>query len=229
MSSTSRLAHEALQDAEHVAALLLHLPPVVLRKLLDILGVEERHQSGLFRVNAAALQLQLHLVVGEGHELEDLAARLDGGQDEIEVLRQQDEQVAGQRLLQGLEEGVGRGLVQALGLAQDEHAAIPLQRPPVGGGDQLVQLALAVELAVGVQHLDVGIEAAVDGQAVRAAVAGVEAALPPAAQGLGEVHGELQLVMGVGAGEDQAGRDALVAQIARQCGFDPGVADYPGQ
>ena len=137
---------------------------------------------------------------------------------------QQDEDVAGQGLLQGLQEGVGRRLVQALGVLEDEHPLLALHRPLEGRGDQLVQLVLAVELAVRLQHLDVGEEAAVDGQAGAAAVAGVDQALLLAGQGLGEIHGEEQLVVGVGAGEDQAGGDALVAQVAGQRRLDAGIA-----
>ena len=147
-------------------------------------------------------------MVGKGHELENLAARLDGGQDEVDVRCQEDEDVAWQGLLQGLQEGVGRRLVQALGVPEDEYPSLALHGPLAGRGDQFVELRLAVELAVGFQDPHVGVQAAVNGQAGAAAVAGIEAAPLLADQGLGKIHGEQQLVVGVGAGEDQAGGDA---------------------
>ncbi len=115
-----------------------------------------------------------------------------------------------------------------MGVLQDEDPLGAAQRPPRRGFDQLVHLAFAVKLAFGSQDLDIGEQVAVDGQAMAAAVAGIGRLLQ-ADQALGEIQGETQLVIGVGTGKDQAGRDPFAAQVTGQRRLDAGIANEFGK
>ena len=154
------------------------------------------------------------LVVGDGLELDHLAARDDGRQHALERVGHEDEVDVFGRLFEALEERVGGLDVHALGLDDHPDAVGRGERPESEVGDELGDLFDADELALALDHDEVGVHAA--GEAL--ALGAVPAAAAGGHQRGAELDGEAPLAEALGTGQ-QIG----VARAARQSAGDVGL------
>ncbi|HVW35172.1 MAG TPA: hypothetical protein VHL53_21745 [Acidimicrobiia bacterium] len=129
-----------------------------------------------------------HVGVGQGGEIDPLAAGPDGRQQLVGRLRQQEEVRPGRRLLQRLQELVGRRLVHPVGLGEDDHLPLGLE----GAGESLLHHVLdLVDDDEGPGRLDLDHVGVAGGAGPATGVAGAAAAIGTD-EGGGEAPGGLE-------------------------------------
>jgi hypothetical protein len=158
------------------------------------------------------------------------AAAEDGREQALGLIGEEDEEVAGGGLFEGLEEGVGGFDAEEVGVVDEDDAPAGLKGAVGEALGQVADLLNLDLLAVGGEGEEVGVLVGFDAAAVAALAAGGEgvgalakvAAL--AAEGLGHPQGDLALASAGSASEEPRVVEALAAEGLRDAGAGASVA-----
>ena len=180
---------------------------------LDGAERQARERLGRGRVEVVPVhQVVRHLGVAERPELHHLAARDDGRQHALETVGDEEEDDEGRRLLDALEQLVGRRRVQVLDLGDDPDAAGGREGLEAEVGDDRLDLVDTDEVALALEQVQVRVHAPAGALALRARAA----VLAGRDERRAELARELRLGEALGAGQQVGVTERARADDARE-------------
>ena len=217
-ADVARAEHgELLERGERVAHAAAGVAHYDLERLLVIgeaLGATDLHQ------------VVVHLVGGDGVEVEALHAREDRGEDLLRVGGAHDEDHVLRRLLEGLEQRVERRRREHVDLVDDVDLVAAAHRGVVDAGDDLLADVVDAGAARGIQLVDVGVLAGGDELALLAGAVGQVARALLAHEGLGDDARHGGLARAARPAEQVGVARAVLGHGALEGGDHVGLANY---
>jgi hypothetical protein len=181
------------RNREQLAASLDRLPVEQPLRAVEAAGrrAGKRRRLLVGQRRGALRQVVAHRALGQPPERDELAARADRLRQRAELARNEDDDGVRRRLLEVLQQRVGRVLVELLGAEHEVHAPLRLERAHVQIAPHLADGVDADHLAQRLQDVEVGMRPPLRARGIAQQLAGegeCDAPLPDAARAVEEVR-----------------------------------------